>query len=1577
VVAQSIRPVRAAVALLLAVSATVGVQAFSQVAHATGSHQLTVTVTGSATHPIVGNDTQVILFDRDGNTPSGGQLTTTDGVANFDDIAAGDYAIEVIPNNGDALQWSGGTTYRAAPSTQWLTLTAATTASVPLTLKAGGSFSGTVKKSGGGLLQNATVSLLITGANPNADNYGTSVLDLTTDASGDFSTGAVPPGDYVAKVSPPDNTDPGDVEAFVKVGTPPTNVYTQGAASVLHFEAATDIAVGTITLDSGATISGTVTGYAGGHPNPDQKLQNAEVTAWQGDTQVGPTVLTDVNGHYSLTGLPAGTITVKVDPKTNSGNGSAQATRTVSLSADITVDMTLPGGGTITGAVNDSNGAALNGATVSVFAPGDLDNAIATATSGPTGAFGVTGVTSGSYYVKVDPPNSDIADITGWYKSDATSASVTSFDGALVVVGNGTVQLGTFPVPRGGEIRGSVKHSGSALPDASVQLYSATHDPVGLPVLSQADGSFDIVGIDPGGYFVKVTPSEPTYSSAETPTASPIVVAAGHVISPAAGPDQRTDLDFVVQLGGSITGKVFAHQLGGATAAVSGATISVFDVGLNREAWSGSSDATTGFTAPSLPAGTYTVHITAPAGDAFDLDDAWYAGPLNPLATTASGAVSVPVNQSPVPLGNLTLNLGGSISGTVSQAASVQAYDLATPPNAVGDAVLTDVNNSNHYSITGLPAGTYNIVATPVSSSFASKQSATPISVSLGADSDAGTLTLVAGGSISGTIASHTSYEPASSSEVALLDQIPVTIYSGATPLATVYTTTGYFEAKSLPFGSYTVQVGVADSDHYDLSGWVTGTSGNYSLTTVQNSASLIAVSTQSPTSLAALTLPLGGAVTGKVTGTGAPAGLAGATVQVCNSAGCDTSFGTSATTDSGGDFAVTGVPSGGNYTVVVTPHTGSFVSATIPNVAITAGHVTDAGAIVLAVGGTLTGTITGVSGSLNGTTISLERVHGGTDGSGAPTLLYEDDPSDPITVATATPTANQSCADATQCTYKFLGLDPALHYAVFVQPTNGDEQQYIGGPGHSSVLQMTDPNALTSASFQVNAGATATVNATLIAGATITGHVVASDTQQGVLSAAFGITCTNADTGNSVDPPFYDFGAATNPSASSTDATGAFKLMGVPTAAQVGLSASAGCVLTIRPPDGSIYSPYHAQIDIKTQNLGELAVSPGATFSGVVTLPNGAPASDVNVNLINVNPDYAGDQPSTTTKPDGSYLIEGVAPDTWVVDVSVSGVDKYNSGAVDADNNPIPLYIDEYGFGSQLAYFDTDAPYHQVSGGNKVTTSFALTSGGTVTGKVTNMKGKGLAGADVAVLDSHGAGTSWDVTTASKGSYTLTRVPPGTWNVMASPADDSVNAPLTKAVVVGAGSTTTANFALSGVFATQPTPVIVGAIIGKNVTVDLGVWSPQPSKFSYQWLLNGKTIAGATKSGFKPTSAQAGQKLSVAVTAMGNGYAPATVTSAAVKIMKPFPKSGTPTVSGKAKVGSPVSVSIVAAKWSPKPTLSYQWFAGGVAIKGATKASFKPAKGLKGKQLTVRVTASSPKGYLAVFVLKAGSVAK
>ncbi|MDN0194208.1 IPT/TIG domain-containing protein [Streptomyces sp. S.PNR 29] len=154
--------------------------------------------------------------------------------------------------------------------------------------------------------------------------------------------------------------------------------------------------------------------------------------------------------------------------------------------------------------------------------------------------------------------------------------------------------------------------------------------------------------------------------------------------------------------------------------------------------------------------------------------------------------------------------------------------------------------------------------------------------------------------------------------------------------------------------------------------------------------------------------------------------------------------------------------------------------------------------------------------------------------------------------------------------------------------------------------------------------------------------------------------------------------------------------------------------------------------------------------------------------------------------------------------------------------------------------------------------------------------------------------------------------------------------------------------------------PKVTGtAKVGAKVTAAPGSWSAAPTSYTYQWKADGKAISGATSASYTIPASVVGKKLTVTVTAVKGGWQSGTATSAAVTVAKgDAPKStGLPVISGTAKVGK--TLRTTNGTWSPAATsYSYQWYANGKAISGATKSSVVLKSAQKGKKITVKVTA-------------------
>jgi hypothetical protein len=151
-------------------------------------------------------------------------------------------------------------------------------------------------------------------------------------------------------------------------------------------------------------------------------------------------------------------------------------------------------------------------------------------------------------------------------------------------------------------------------------------------------------------------------------------------------------------------------------------------------------------------------------------------------------------------------------------------------------------------------------------------------------------------------------------------------------------------------------------------------------------------------------------------------------------------------------------------------------------------------------------------------------------------------------------------------------------------------------------------------------------------------------------------------------------------------------------------------------------------------------------------------------------------------------------------------------------------------------------------------------------------------------------------------------------------------------------------------------------AKVGSTLTAVPGTWESTPEVLTYQWKANGVAITGATAATYKPAAAQVGKTITVTVTTTGSaGKGRSAITSktsaaTAAVVAGTLGPAPVPAITGPAKVGS--TLTAVPGTWGPAPVaLTYQWKANGVAIAGATAATYKLGAAQAGKTITVTVT--------------------
>lgn len=257
------------------------------------------------------------------------------------------------------------------------------------------------------------------------------------------------------------------------------------------------------------------------------------------------------------------------------------------------------------------------------------------------------------------------------------------------------------------------------------------------------------------------------------------------------------------------------------------------------------------------------------------------------------------------------------------------------------------------------------------------------------------------------------------------------------------------------------------------------------------------------------------------------------------------------------------------------------------------------------------------------------------------------------------------------------------------------------------------------------------------------------------------------------------------------------------------------------------------------------------------------------------------------------------------------------------------------------------------------------------------------------------GAGVQVDTAVASDGTYRLAGVREGRYRIRALPAEERSGIP-----AMWLGGTLREDEAsvvdvrpgrdLDGLDVVRfdgsnlPRratatwrPYIKGTPkVGWTLTADPQEWTveddwfggPMPvteDLFTFQWLADGRPVAGATGRTFVPTARELGRSLSVRVgvdlanTTTSNDTSAST---AAVVRGRNAPCSRV-TLSGTAKVGRTLVASRSRCWAAPGTKVSHVWYADGRRVATTTSPTLKLRKALRGDRVSVRVVATAP-GY-------------
>lgn len=681
-----------------------------------------------------------------------------------------------------------------------------------------------------------------------------------------------------------------------------------------------------------------------------------------------------------------------------------------------------------------------------------------------------------------------------------------------------------------------------------------------------------------------------------------------------------------------------------------------------------------------------------------------------------------------------------------------------------------------------------------------------------------------------------------------------------------------------------------------------------------------------------------GGTITGRVTAAAAP--LEGAEVSALlwdEECGCFDSI-NSGYTDDSGDYAIGELPSGMYTLRFEAPSESGFVDEwwndkpyeevadTFP---LGSGGSVSSKDADLALGATITGTVTGADGS-------------------------------PVSEVDVVPYLWDEAAGAYRTVGGDAGPDEDGRFTITGVPEGWYTVQFNAYDDYHATEWWNDqPHQALADRFEARAGSPVEgIDAQLAAGASISGTVTGWDGRPlpGVDVEAYLIL----PSGPSEDSSAWG----------STDENGRYTVTPLPAGTYT---------LRFWPSD-----EIHAS---KWWSSGDAVLDKGTIMSGTVTDSAGNPISGA---LICLHWRPTGDGGcGATSGADGRYMWPGaLEPDTYDLAVWIGGFDtgtRYEVGEVTIEADVEQLTRDitvDLGVERRMTTQRVAGPMATAS--LPQGEGIAVLEAQAVTGKDIQL---GLAEDEPTISGPKptisGRAVVGGVLTASAGEWTPSEVAlsyqwyrngqpiagatGSTYRVQLADVGKALTVEVTGSdgnESVSAVSEATSKVPKAKKLTATPTPKISGtAKVGKTLTAKVGTWKPKTVTLAYQWYRSGKAIPGATKRTYKLTPADKGTRVTAKVTGSKVGYAPKTKTSKATrKVAAGTLTSVKPKISGTRQVGRTLTVKT--GTWKPSPvTLTYQWYRGTKKIKGATAPSYTLTAADKGKTIKVKVTGSAP-GY-------------
>lgn len=174
-------------------------------------------------------------------------------------------------------------------------------------------------------------------------------------------------------------------------------------------------------------------------------------------------------------------------------------------------------------------------------------------------------------------------------------------------------------------------------------------------------------------------------------------------------------------------------------------------------------------------------------------------------------------------------------------------------------------------------------------------------------------------------------------------------------------------------------------------------------------------------------------------------------------------------------------------------------------------------------------------------------------------------------------------------------------------------------------------------------------------------------------------------------------------------------------------------------------------------------------------------------------------------------------------------------------------------------------------------------------------------------------------------------------------------------------------------------TPLVIdnmSPVLGNTIHCTAGTWSDNPASYAYQWTRNGSSIGGATALAYTVVAADDGANLQCVISATNSAGTGTDTAAVPLVVLNPPVNTAAPAITPAGVPNVADTLSLTSGTWTGYGyTTTYQWKRAGVAIAGATAATYTLVVADAGQAITCSVTRTNIRGAATATTAATASV--